>query len=123
MALQDGAILSVLIDGTFQGKITNVTINTTSGQIVQETISEGLSGFSPGSGQTTISGTSIVGIGGLEFDWHSASAKGGYHSIQVVIGAKMYTGTGKFMDASTSQSVNAGTESSFNWTGVLKALE
>lgn len=119
----DGAILSMFIDGTFQMKASNVSITTNSGQQRLDTLAEGLSGFVPGSGDTSISGTSIVPIGGLEFDWHSAAAKGGYHTIQVVIGAKQYTGIGKFMDATTSQSVNSGTEGSFNWTGQLKPLE
>jgi hypothetical protein len=123
MALQDGAILTLFIDGLYQAKASNISITTNSGQVRMDTIAEGLAGFTPGAGDVSISGSSVVHIGGLEFDFHSAAAKGGYHSLQVVIGAKAYTGSGKFMDTTTSQSVNANTESSFNWTGQLKPLE
>lgn len=121
MALKDGAKLSIFIDGQYQTQASNVSITTNSGQVRIDTL-EGLAGFTPGSGDTTITGTLNVPIGGLEFDTHTAAAEGGYHIIQVPIGAKTYRGEGKFLDTTTSQGVNANTENSFNWTGELKAL-
>lgn len=121
MALQDGAKLAIFIDGSYQQMASQIQMSTNSGQQRIDTL-EGLAGFTPGSGDTTITATCGVPVGGQEYDFNSAAADGKYHIIQIPVGGKTYRGMGKFMDGSISQSVNANTETTFTWTGELKPL-
>lgn len=122
MALEDHLKLTVLIDGVFQVKVSNITVNGDSGSQAVETL-EGLAGKTPGSGKCEISGTWAVPLGGLEFDFWSAMAAGSYHEIQVPVGAKSVISEGWFQTAGVQGSVNSSTEANMTFMGELQALQ
>ena len=122
MALEDHARLPVFIDQDYQVVMTTISMSTNSGQQRVDTL-EGLAGFTPGSGDVSISGNYVIPVGGQQFPVQEATANGTYHTFQIGIGPKDYIGRGKFMDNEIGQSVNASTEGSLNWVGELKAIE
>jgi len=123
MALQDFANLTAVVDSDYMSKLTSVSMRHESGQQPIDLLGEGLAGFTPGSGRVQISFNYSVPIGGAEFDFASAVAEGGYHTVQITVGSKTYVGTGKFMDNDISQSVNSATEGSTSWLGELSKLK
>ena len=122
MALVEHARLAILIDQTYLVEMTSIEMVTNSGQQRVDTL-EGLAGFSPGSGDVSVSGNFAIPIGGTEYPFQENCTNGVYTTVQIPIGAKNYVGTGKFMDVNVSQSVNGSVEGSFNWTGELKPIE
>jgi len=122
MALVDHAKLAVFCNGVALKEVTSITFTTNSGQQVVETL-EGLAGFTPGSGQCTLSISLGVPITGQEADFQQWCAEGAYVTMQIPVGSKSYSGSGKLMTATISQSVNANTEESVEWTGELGKLQ
>lgn len=121
--LQDHARLVAFVDQTHQVEITSIELTTNSGQQRVDLLNEGLGGFTPGSGDVTISLGFAVPIGGLEFPYQQKCADGEFVTMQIPIGADQYTGNGKIIDVTISQSVNANVEGTLTWTGELLPLE
>jgi len=121
--LVDHARLALLIEQTYQVEMTSIELTTNSGQQRVDLLNEGLGGFTPGSGDVTISGGFAIPIGGQEFPFQETCADGSYVTMQVPVGGSDYIGSGKILDVSISQSVNANTEGSFTWTGELLPLQ
>jgi hypothetical protein len=86
-------------------------------------LNEGLAGFTPGAGQTTISGTLYVPVGGFQIDVQSFCANGEYVPIQYGVGPVAYVGTGKFTEVTISGGVNEPVKVQFTWLGEKKAME
>ena len=122
VALQDHARLAIAIDGQWQLTPTSIDMTTNSGQQRVDTL-EGLAGFTPGSGDVTVTVNFALPIGGQEFDVQGTCALGAFVTMQVPLGPADYIGNGKIIDNNFSQSVNANTEGSFTWTGELAAAE
>lgn len=120
--MRDHLRLAVLVDGVYQLKITNVTINGTSGAQAVETL-EGLAGKSPGSGRVEIDATWAVEIGGPEVNVWDFTAEGSYHEVQIPVGSKSVISQGWFDSAGFSQSVNAATEMPAKFIGEFKTLQ
>lgn len=122
MALVDHARIKVLFNQISLVEVTSISQTTNSGQQRVDTL-EGLAGFTPGSGDVSIDLGYAIPISGPEIDFQGICARGEYCTAQVVIGPKQYRGTGKVMDVTESQSVNANSEGSLSWVGELKAME
>lgn len=122
MAMQDHLTLTVMIDGVIQAKLTNVSVNGDSGSQPVQTI-EGLAGKTRGSGQLELSGTWAVPIGGLEYDFWSEAAEGGYHDVQIPVGTKSIVSRGWFQNVGLSQSTNASTEATATFIGTFEPLK
>jgi hypothetical protein len=123
MALQDYANVSVLYNGNPLEEVTSCEMTTNSGQQRIDTLSKGLSGFTPGAGDVTISIGYAIPIGGPEDNFQQNCAVGAYATLQIGVGPANYVGTGKIMSVSESQSVGASMEGTFEWVGELKARE
>ena len=123
MALADYARLTIFYDGDPLIQVTSIQMTTNSGQQRVDLMIEGLGGFTPGSGDVSISVGIAVPIGGTEKEFQADAANGRFVTLQVQAGAKYYIGQGKLMDDEISGSVGANTEGSFNWVGELKAME
>lgn len=121
--MEDGAKQSMFIDGELQENLSNIQVAVNSGDNRLDTIERGLAGFSHGSGDVTITGTAVVLVGGMEFDYHNAVVNRSYYTVQVTVGPTTYMGNGRFMDASYGMSVGASTEVNFTWVGELNILE
>ena len=116
MALTDGLKLRLLIDGVQQIMASDVSLELDGQNQPLETL-EGLAGKTPGSGRATVTGTSVVQIGGPEHDFLSSIVEGDYHDLQVPYGTKSYIGTGWFDKATLSQSTGKSTDFQFTWVG------
>lgn len=122
MALRDHLKLSVLIDGKFQAKVTQVDVTFDSGAVRVDTL-EGIAGKTPGSKSAEVTGNWAVPIGGLEFDFVSAASNGSYHEIQIPVGAKTFVSQGWFQQAKLGQSTNASTEAGVTFVGEFPELQ
>jgi hypothetical protein len=116
MSFTDGLKLRLLIDGVHQIMASDVSLEL-DGQNQPLATLEGLVGKTPGSGQATITGTSVVQIGGPEYDFLASIVEGSYHDLQVPYGTKSYLGTGWFDKATLSQSTGKSTDFQFTWMG------
>jgi hypothetical protein len=123
MALQDYAKLPVWLDGNGLEQVTSLEFVTNSGQQRVDLLNEGLGGFTPGSGDVTVTIGYAVPIGGTEDTFQQKCAAGAYVSIQVGTGAVAYVGFGKILTNTISQSTGGSTEGSLEWTGELRAME
>lgn len=123
MALVDYARLPLFLDGTHITQLTSVEGEWDAGQQRVDLLHEGLGGFTPGSGSTTINIGFAVPIGGLEYPYLKRLAAGQYIDLQLGLGSEAYAGRGKVMNARVSQSVNAAVEGSLTWMGEFSAPE
>lgn len=114
--LEDHIKLQLLLDGVAQVKVTNISVNGTSGAQAVETL-QGLAGKTPGSKKLEISGNFAVALQGLEFDFFTACAQGTYHDLQIPIGSKSIISRGWFDTSGISQGVNAATEATATFIG------
>lgn len=123
MALSDFARLSIFYDGDALIYVTSIQGTTNSGQQRVDIMDVGLAGYTPGSGDVTISVGYAVPVAGTEKPYQADCANGRYVTLQLQQGAQYYIGQGKIMDVDVSGSAGANTEGTFNWTGELKPME
>jgi hypothetical protein len=122
MALFQGLRLHLIIDGIQQITQTEISADFDSNNQPLETL-EGLVGFTPGAKRVTITGSQVVPVGGLEFDFVAASDDQGVHSMQIPIGQKSYIGDGVFSKCTVSQSTGKATEVQFTWVGLMSPFK
>lgn len=123
MALIDYARLAVAVNGNVLSQITSIDVEWNSGQNRVDLLNEGLSGFTPGSGDVTVNLGFVVPLGGLEQDFISDLVPGAVVTLQIFLAGKDYVGKGKHMNCKMSQSVNASVEGSLQWTGQIAKLQ
>lgn len=119
---QDYANLAVFYNSNPLIQVTSISLSGESGQQKVELLNEGLGGFTPGSGSTTIEINFVVPIGGTEDTFWNDMANGTFVTLQIPIGGVDYIGKGKIMSVKISQATNAATEGSFTWDGPLKPV-
>ena len=107
----------VMMDGNPLAEVTSIERVTESGQQEVETLEGGLSGFTPGGGRLRCTIGYVVPIGGTEDEFQQKCVKGSYVQLQVGFGPLATVSTGKIMTDTTSQSVGANVEGSFEWLG------
>jgi len=98
-------------------------MQTNSGLQPVHTITEGLSGFTPGTGDVTIDIGFVIPIGGPEATFQEDCANGTTIEVELFVGAKTYVGRGKVMTCTISQSVNQAAEGTCQWVGPVKPIE
>lgn len=103
--------------------ITSIEATWNSGQNRIDLLNEGLSGFTPGSGDVTIDLGFAVPIGGLEENYTEILVTGEYITMQVFIGSKDFVGNGKIITCKISQSTNEAVQGTLQWMGECKALQ
>lgn len=118
MALEEYLTLSVLIDGRFQAKITNIEVTLDGGRIEVETL-EGLVGYTQGNKKLNFTGKWVVPKGGPEFDFVEAIALGTFHDITIPYGVKSLFSEGFFKEGGLSQGLNASLEGTTSFIGTL----
>jgi hypothetical protein len=122
MIMTDHLRLVMTIDGIYQAKLSNASVNGESGAQAVRTL-EGLAGKTDTGGELEISGTWAVELAGMEFDVFTALADGTYHEIQIVVGDKSIFSKGWWQSAGISQSANASTEATGSFKGDLRRPE
>ncbi len=120
--LEDHLKLTLLLDGVAQVKITNVSVNGSSGAQAVETL-QGLAGKTPGSKRLEVTGNWAVALNGLEFDFFTAAALGTYHDVQIPVGAKSIISRGWFDTSGISQGVGSSTEATATFMGEFNPPE
>jgi hypothetical protein len=109
--------IGLLVDSVLQQEVRDVSVNMDSKAQVVETITKGLSGFTPGAKCIEVEGKWALPVSGQEFDVATAISKGDVHQCQIPIGNKTIISSGIFMSGSISGAVNANTEVSAKFTG------
>lgn len=122
-ALQDYARIKIFIDGTELVQVTSVRYRTESGNQPVNLLNEGLGGFTPGSGMSSIEIGYAIPLGGQEHKFQQNCANREYVTIQLVIGGETFVGTGKYETTEVSQSASASVEGSASWMGELAAMQ
>jgi hypothetical protein len=122
MALQDHARLPVFFNAQYLTEVIDIRIRSASGEQKVLTL-EGLVGFSPGPGETTITLKCAIPIGGTEAPFQQLCMTHAYCTMQIGVGAVSYQGTGKIIDCDIGQSVNSAAEFSLSWEGEPSAME
>lgn len=123
MALVEGAKLVAFLNGAFMQYVTSISFVTESGLVPMETITEGLSGFTEGTGNCQIEIGLVMPSTGQEHQYQQICANSETCTIQVGAGAESYAAQGKIITNSWQQTVNGGTEGSFTWQGPKKPIE
>lgn len=123
MAFGDFGKLGCFYNGSFLEKIISIHHTGKSGIIRVDTLNEGLSGFTPGSGDATITVNFVMPVGGTEEDFYGDMKNERIVTLQVPMGGKAYIGNGKIETVEIGQSVNASVEGTFNWLGELSELQ
>ena len=117
-ALNEHARLPVFVDGIYLREVSSIDYTGESGQVRIETL-EGLVGFSPGVGAATIKLNSAIPIAGLEYDFHNAMVDGTIVTVQLGVGSRMITFSGKVTSDGFSQSTGAASENTATIEGAL----
>lgn len=123
MALRNYARNKALADGNELTQVTSLQMTTSSGNQVVNLMTEGLGGFTDGSGMVSIEIGYAIPIGGTEFPYQSKVANKEFVTLQFVSGANQYIGTGKFDEDSFSQSADSNAEGTVTWIGELKPFD
>jgi hypothetical protein len=118
--MADYAVLKCFINEAPSTQHTSLKKTTTSGDQPVQLLETGLAGFTPGGGEVVIEIGYAIPIGGPEFDFESMAAHREEVSMQFWQGAKNYSGVGRIMEGSVSQSTGANAEGTATWRGPLK---
>lgn len=87
------------------------------------TIIKGISGFSSGAKQSSISLTAAIPIDGPEFEFWNEMKAETWIDVQVGVGSKDCAGTGKIQKTEISASTDKAAEISVDWEGRLERFE
>lgn len=123
MALQDHAVVRVMLNGNPLENITRCTLSTDSGQLPVDVLRQGLAGFTPGAGSTKVDLGYTIPISGSEHDYQGDCAVGAYIKLQVGRADKDFIAVGKILTNEESQSTGSSLEGSISWQGPLKAMK
>lgn len=121
--LQNYARLKVYFDSGQLEQITSIQHSTASGNQAVDLLTEGLGGFTDGSGRCTLEIGFAVPLGGSEYPFQEKCAKKEFVTVQLISGAQQYVGVGKIEETNISQSANANLEGTCSWIGELAAFE
>ena len=120
---QDYAKVTAFYNQSYLREVVSISLETDSGQQPVNLLNEGLSGFTPGTGECKIKIGFVVPIGGTEVPYQQDCANGAYVVFQIGVGSVGYIGKGKILNVSISQSTNGAVEGSVDWMGELKPME
>jgi hypothetical protein len=121
MAIQDGALLTVQVDGDECDYITSVHLKTDGGKIPIYTL-KGKVMFAKGAGKLELSIGYSVPVGGFEVNFQKFAAELGRHTIQIDCGGNCLIAEGEFLTDSIGRSANAATEGTCDWQGELSSF-
>jgi hypothetical protein len=123
VAQQDYASYKGFMDGSPILQITSLGIKTESGVQPVKLLSEGVGGWSDGSGEVTLSIGIVVPIGGQEFPYQQKCANKEFVEFQVFVGRNSYNGRGKITSVDLNHSVGDTASGTVEFLGPLKPFE
>lgn len=123
MALTKFARTAIALDGTWLKFLTSASMVTDGGKTPINLLEEGLAGFSPGSGSVTVTLGYALPMGGQEYPYQQKVTRDEDVQLQIRWGAEQYAALGQLTNDEKNRNVDAPTEGTVNWTGVLDEME
>lgn len=114
---------AVFINGVPQEEVTSVEMTLDTGRTEVFTTTKGLAGFAEGAKMVTIRCTQAVPLSGPEDNMWNRANSGEYVTVQIGVGRVDFAGSGKVINAGTTNSVNNPVEFTWEWHGIAAALE
>jgi hypothetical protein len=111
-------VLMVYINSVSQVELQQVTLNWDPKKVPVKT-RRGLSGFTKGPGEVTVSFKSAVPMGGPEFDPIEAAASDDEYRVQLPYGTKSIISEGQFMEGSLEGAIEGIAELGFSFMGTF----
>ncbi len=121
--MADYAVLKLFVNQSPSTQHTSLEKTTTNNDQKVNLLETGLAGFTPGGGEVSIKIGYAIPIGGPEFDFESMAARREDVDMQFWQGAVSYSGRGRIMEGSVSQSTGANAEGTATWNGPMKPNE
>lgn len=118
--MQDFALLKVFYNGAPITMITRIKRLVNANNIPIMVMSEGLVGYTDGSGECTMDWDAPIPIGGTEFDYEGDCTSKNFVDMQIFVGRRSYAGRGKLVQAETSQETQATATIAVSWQGEFK---
>lgn len=115
--MQDFALLKLFYNGAPVTMITRVKRLVNANNIPIMVMSEGLVGYTDGSGECTMDWDCPIPIGGTEFDYEGDCVNKNFVDMQIFVGSRSYAGRGKLVQAETSQEQQGTASIAVSWTG------
>jgi len=123
MPQQDYAIPKLFINGAPVTQITKVTRMLDAQNQPIMLMNEGLGGWSPGSGISSIEFDVPVPIGGPEFPYEQMCTSRAYVDMQVFLGGGSVASRGKFQTVQTEGASGSPSSMSIKWEGAFEPTE
>lgn len=122
-AQQDYALIKLFINGAPMTQGTKVTRMLDAQNQPIMLMNEGLGGWSPGSGISSIEFDAPIPLGGTEFDYEGMCQRREYVDIQVFVGARSVASRGKFQTVQTEGAAGSPSSCSVKWEGAFEPTE
>lgn len=108
---------TVYINGSLLSEESSVTVKRMSGAQPVKSVAKGLSGFSPGSGQTDISVS--CNVPNADFEYDAGDDVAGINTVEITIIAagRSLTTKGSILDDNFAHSVDSAAKLDFNFQG------
>lgn len=111
------------MDGVYLRQLSSVEAEFESGQQPVNLLLEGLGGFTPGVGSTTVTIGYVVPIGGLEYPYLKRLHEGAYVDLQLGLGSEALAARGKILNSRISQSTGEAVSGTCTWQGEFSVPE
>lgn len=115
MSLQRGLKLPVLIDGSIQVTLENVSVEIDGAVTDLTSMVDGVTGFHFGAKSINISFNNYVTTAGIEFNFVGAIANESSHTVQVVLGGQSLSLEGVFTSGSITGAVGETTKTAMSF--------
>lgn len=124
MAAQtDYALIKLFLNGAPVTQITKITRMLDAQNQPIMLMNEGLGGWSPGSGISSIEWDSPIPIGGTEFDYEGMCQRTEYVDMQVFVGSRSVASRGKIQTAQTEGASGSPSSIAVKWEGAFEPTE
>ncbi len=122
-AQQDYALVKLFLNGAPVTQITKVTRMLDAQNQPIMLMNEGLGGWSPGSGISSIEWDVPIPIGGSEFDYEGMNQRREYVDMQVFVGSRSVASRGKIQTVQTEGAAGSPSSMSIKWEGAFEPTE
>ncbi len=123
MAQQDYALIKLFLNGAPVTQITKITRMLDAQNQPIMLMNEGLGGWSPGSGISSVEWDAPIPIGGTEFPYEELQTSRAYVDLQVFVGSRSVASRGKIQTAQTEGASGSPSSISIKWEGAFEPTE
>jgi hypothetical protein len=123
MAQQDYSLVKLFFNGASVTQLTKVTRMMDAQNQPIMLLNEGLGGWSPGSGISSVEWEAPIPLGGTEFDYEGIAHRREYVDLQVFVGSRSVASRGKIQTVQSEGSAGAPSSCSIKWEGAFEPTE